>query len=81
MTYTCKGESARRIDKICREHHFTRSELAAELGMTRSAVTQKFTGKTRFTLKDMSVIADLFDVSLDYLTGRTDTKQPMEVTK
>lgn len=31
------------------------------------------------TLRDLSRIADYFDVSLDYLTGRSDYTKPLEV--
>ena len=49
----------------------TRSELARELSVTPSAVTQKFKND-RFTLRDVCSIADLFGVSVDYLLGRSE---------
>ena len=52
-----------------RKNRFKRAGLAAELGISGSAVTQKFKGD-RFTLRDICRIADLFDVSVDYLLGR-----------
>jgi len=48
--------------------------LANYLGFTTSAVSQKFSGNC-FTLRDVSRIADLFDVSVDSLLGR----EPLEV--
>lgn len=68
--------TAKRLDALCRAHHVTRSDLAQELGMTRSAVSQKFSGGVRFTLRDISRLADLFEVSTDYLMGRSDAKEP-----
>lgn len=54
-------------------NRFTRAELARELSITPSAVTQKFKGD-RFTLRDICRIADLFDVSVDYLLGREEAR-------
>lgn len=54
-------------------NRFTRAELAHELSITPSAVTQKFKGD-RFTLRDICRIADLFDVSVDYLLGREEAR-------
>lgn len=49
--------------------------------MTRGAVSQKFKAK-RFTLRDISRIADCFDVSTDWLLGRTEQqKLPEKATK
>lgn len=79
VTNECMGVTAKRVDSILRSTHTSRSALAEELGMTRSAVTQKFTGRASFTLRDLSRIADYFDVSLDYLAGRSDIKQPLGV--
>lgn len=42
--------------------------------MTRGAVSQKFKAK-RFTLRDISRIADFFDVSTDWLLGRTEQQK------
>lgn len=54
-----------------RRRQFRRTELARELNVSPSAVTQKFKND-RFTLKDVCSIADIFDVSVDYLLGRDD---------
>lgn len=61
--------TAKRIDSLMRSNRFKRSELARELSVTPSAVTQKFKGD-RFTLRDVCRVADIFDVSVDYLLGR-----------
>lgn len=52
-----------------RRNRFHRTDLARELSITPSAVTQKFKND-RFTLRDVCSIADIFDVSVDYLLGR-----------
>lgn len=54
-----------------RRRQFRRTELARELNVSPSAVTQKFKGD-RFTLRDVCRVADIFDVSTDYLLGRSE---------
>lgn len=66
------------IRKLMRDNHVTQRDLAHELGVSEQAISDKFHGRTNFTLKDMRKIADAFDVSLDYLTGRSDYAKPLE---
>ena len=62
-----------------RDNHVTQRDLAHELGVSEQAISDKFHGRSNFTLRDLSRIADYFDVSLDYLTGRSDYTKPLEV--
>lgn len=71
MTLQSEATTAQRIDSLMRRYGFHRADLAREWGIARSSVTQKFQ-KNRFTLKDVCSIADLFDVSVDYLLGRSE---------
>ena len=66
------------IRKLMRDNHVTQRDLAEVLGVSEQAVSDKFHGRTNFPLKDMRKIADAFDVSLDYLTGRSDYAKPLE---
>lgn len=61
--------TAHRIDVLMQRHHFKRADLAREFGVSSSAVTQKFKSD-RFTLRDVCRVADIFDVSVDWLLGR-----------
>lgn len=47
--------------------------------MHEQVLSNKMHGLRPFTLHDLSRIADYFDVSLDYLTGRSDYTKPLEV--
>lgn len=67
------------LRKLMRANHVKQRELADVLGVSEQAVSDKFHGRTNFTLRDLSRIADYFDVSLDYLTGRSDCAKPLEV--
>ena len=67
--------AATAIDLLCKSNHVTRAELSRELHITRSAMSQKMTGKSVFTLRQIRKVADYFDVSVDSLLGRA----PLEV--
>lgn len=47
--------------------------------MPEQTLSNKMHGARPFTLRDLLRIADYFDVSLDYLTGRSDFVKPLEV--
>jgi len=67
--------AAKAIDLLCESNHVTRAELSRVLHITRSAMSQKMTGKSVFTLSQIRKVADYFDVSVDSLLGR----EPLEV--
>lgn len=57
----------------------TQRELAESVGMSEQAMSNKLRGLKNFTLRDVSRMASYLDVSLDYLTGRSDYAKPLEV--
>lgn len=70
---------AKNVRRMLRANHLTQRELADSVGMSEQAMSSKLRGLKNFTLRDVSRIADYFDVSLDYLTGRSDYAKPLEV--
>ena len=58
-----------------RDNHVTQRDLAHELGVSEQSISDKFHGRSNFTLRDVSRIADFFDVSTDFVLGRA----PLEV--
>jgi transcriptional regulator with XRE-family HTH domain len=48
--------------------------LAVALGLSPSSVHFYLSGKTSPTVENLIKIADVFDVSADYLLGRTDKR-------
>ena len=58
-----------------RANHVTQRELADSVGMSDQALSNKLRGLKNFTLRDVSRIADFFDVSTDFVLGR----EPLEV--
>lgn len=60
---------------LLRANHLTQRELAESIGMSEQALSNKLRGLKNFTLRDVSRIADFFDVSTDFVLGR----EPLEV--
>ena len=69
MTYNAK-ETGRRLADLRRRIGFTQPEVADRLGVTRDRITAMEGGR-RLHTPYVVALADLYDVSLDYLYGRT----------
>ena len=63
------------IRKLMRDNHVTQRDLAHELGVSEQAISGKFHGRSNFTLRDVSRMADCLEVSVDGLLGH----EPLEV--
>lgn len=66
---------AKQVRRQLRVNHLTQRELADSVGMSEQALSNKLRGLKNFTLRDVSRIADFFDVSTDFVIGRA----PLEV--
>lgn len=64
---------------LLRQNRVTQRDLAAALGISGPTMSQKIHGTVAFTVRDLSLIADYFDVSVDFLLGRSDYAKPLEV--
>lgn len=63
------------LRKLIEEKGITQEELKEKLGVsTRQSVTGYIDGSTLPTIDKINALADLFDVSADYLLGRTPEK-------
>lgn len=59
------------IDALCRQKGISGARMAADLGMSRSTLTELRSGRSRsFTLATAHKVADYFGVSVDTLAGR-----------
>lgn len=65
----------RKVKQLLTEKKVKQTELAEEMGMQPQVLSNKLTGLRRFTLRDISRIADYFDVSTDWLLGRTEQQK------
>ncbi len=54
-----------------KQNHILQRDLARDLGMYPQTLSNKLRGNRPFTLRDISRIADYFDVSIDSLLGRS----------
>ena len=66
---------ADRITNLRKSHSLTQKQLAADTGLSLIGV-QSYEGRRRKPAHDALVaLADFFNVSLDYLVGRSDNPQ------
>lgn len=65
---------AERIKELRMERGYTHKQLADLLGISESSVSMWETGQRSPTKNRMYRIAELFDVSFDYLTGKSDSR-------
>jgi len=61
-----------RISYLRESHQMTQTELARRLGITRASLSHYETGRRVPDFDTLSKMADLFDVSVDYIIGRTE---------
>lgn len=63
-----------RLKQLRKENHMTQEEVAKELRVSKGAVGNWESGSRTPDMERLDEIADLFNVSLDYLQGRTDER-------
>ncbi len=64
-----------RLKELREASKLTQKELAEELGLKRPRITSYETGANHPEYAVLLQLADYFHVSLDYLTGRTDSPE------
>ena len=58
----------------------TQKELAEYIGVSRQSISQYMDGSSQPVANKVAQIADYFNVTTDYLLGRTDAKQPENIS-
>ncbi len=66
---------AKRLSQLRAEKGLTQDEVAEVLGCKRTTICNYETGYSEPRMIELIRLAELFDVSIDYLTGYTKTKQ------
>ena len=61
-----------RLKLLRKQKHMSQLSLAMKLNPTQMSISRYETGKREPDLKTLILIADFFDVSIDYLLERTD---------
>ena len=62
-----------RLKQLREERGVSPATVSQEMGVSRYAVYSYEKAKTAPTLEGLVILADYFDVTVDYLLGRTDT--------
>ena len=63
---------SKRVKNIRKERNLKQSDIAGPLGVTVAWLSDIERGRRTTTLEKAVELAEFFDVSLDYLVGRTD---------
>ena len=66
---------AERIFELRLEHGLTQEELGDVIGVKRYSIYSYEKGRACPEMKGLVALADYFDVSMDYLAGRTDKRE------
>lgn len=63
------------LKKLRKEKGISQLKLALDLNMSQNTISRYETGEREPGINELIKIADYFDVSIDYLVGRYNTKQ------
>jgi len=66
-----KSIFGKRVKELRKEKQLKQSELAAILGLKTSMISEIENGKYTTTVEKLIILADYFNVTIDYLVGRT----------
>ena len=64
-----------RMRELRKQMKMTMKQLGDMLGVSESAISHYETGKRQADFETLLKVAEIYDVSLDYLLGRTDTPE------
>ncbi|OXT13387.1 transcriptional regulator [Streptococcus sp. KR] len=65
-----------RLKKLRKKEKLTQKDIATFLNISQPAYQQFESGKKKMNLETMEKLADYFNVSTDYLLGKTDIPDP-----
>lgn len=68
-----------KVDALIKEHSMTRAELERKTGISPGSIRNW--NKSMPSVDKIQKVADYFDVSTDYLLGRTDKRNYYELTE
>lgn len=63
-----------RLKQLRREKGISQLKLAMDLAMNQNSISRYETGERECDYATLILFADYFDVSIDYLLGRTDNR-------
>lgn len=65
----------KRLKELRKQHNITQLKLAIDLNMNQNTVSRYENGEREAGYRELILIADYFDVSIDYLLGRSDNPE------
>ena len=68
-----------RLKELRKELNLTQEEFAQKIGYTRTAISAWEIGRNEPSNDDMVKLANYFNVSTDYLLGKSDIRNPEEI--
>lgn len=69
----------KKIKELRNEHNITMKKLGEIVGVSESAISQYENGKRQPDIETLKVFADFFNVSIDYLLGKTELRNPLDI--
>lgn len=70
---------AERLKELRTLHNLKQEDIAKVLGVDRSAYSGYETGRTRLSLRNLCSLADIYNLSLGALIGRTEKEETMRI--
>lgn len=70
---------ADRLKELRHEYNLQQKDVANKLNYGYTAISNYETGKNEPSINDLKKIAELFNVSIDYLVGFSDIKNPYQI--
>lgn len=64
-----------RLKQLREQRHISQVFLGMELGMSQNTISRYETGAREADYKTLLIFAEYFNVSVDYLLGRTDNPE------
>ena len=61
---------AKRIKELMKEEQLTQSGLAEKIGIKQNTISAWLLGKKEPSIRSLWLVADYFNVDIDYLVGR-----------
>lgn len=70
-----------RLKELRKRRNISQIKLAMDLNMSQNSISRYETGAHEADYKTLIALADYFDVSIDYMLGRTDIPDRFPPTK
>ncbi|MBE6605409.1 MAG: helix-turn-helix transcriptional regulator [Ruminococcaceae bacterium] len=64
-----------KLKEIRKQHNLSQLKLAIDLNMSQNTISRYENGEREPGLTELILIADYFNISIDYLLGRTDNPE------